>query len=61
MTIEEIRESAPKGATHIDKSGDYWIVKSDDESYFQDGGNGEWFRYAFPVNVDIENGYIKPL
>ena len=58
MTIEEIRKNKP---THIDKSGDLWIIKSDKEAYFQDALNGKWIRYCFPVNVDIELGYIKPL
>ena len=58
MTIEEIRNSNP---THIDKSGDKWIIKSDNEAYFQDALDGNWIRYAFSVNEDIASGYIKPL
>lgn len=58
MNIEEIRKNEP---THIDIFGDYWIIKSDSEAYFQDSNNGKWIRYAFPVNEDIVNGQIKPL
>ena len=59
MTIEEIRNRAPEGATHYDDSGDYWIIKNNYEAYFTDGSR--WIRYAFPVQIDIDSGYIKPL
>ena len=60
MTIDEIRKNAPVGATHYDKSGDYWKVISNHESYFTEDGI-KWIRYSFHCDVDIKNGYIKPL
>jgi hypothetical protein len=60
MTPQQIKENAPQGATHYDKSGDYWKVISNHESYFTEDGI-EWTRYLFPCDVDIKNGDIKPL
>lgn len=60
IALDDIRKQAPEGATHYDKSGDYWKVISNYESYFTADGV-RWIKYAFPCNVDIKNGFIKPL
>lgn len=60
MTPQQIKANAPEGATHYDKSGDYWKVVSNYESYFT-ANRIDWIRYAFPCNVDIKNGFIKPI
>ena len=61
MTEQEIKDGAPSGATHIDKSGDYWKIVGDKEAYFYDTLCNEWIRYAFDHNKNIKSGYIKPL
>ena len=60
IALDDIRSKAPEGATHYDKSGDYWKVISNYESYFTADGV-KWIKYAFPCNIDIKNGFIKPL
>ena len=70
MTEQEIKDGAPSGATHIDKSGDYWKIVGYKEAYFYDTLFNEWVRYAFfnecvryafDHNEYIKLGYIKPL
>ena len=61
MTEQEIKDRAPSGATHIDKSGDYWKIVGYKEAYFYDTLFNEWLRYAFDHNEYIKLGYIKPL
>jgi hypothetical protein len=60
ISLDDIKSKAPQGATHYDKSGDYWKVICDCESYFTEDGV-KWIKYAFPCDVDIKNGFIKPL
>lgn len=59
MNIDEIKKNAPDGATHYDKSGDYWKINGD-IAYFTCVNS--WVRYAFnDVQMKISRGYIIPL
>lgn len=58
MTIEEIQEEKPDGATHIDNQGDYWKVVGDIELYFH---MGCWIEYIFTLDRAKEKYELKPL
>lgn len=61
MNIKDMRDNAPKDATHYDIYGDYWKVDGE-LAYFMWLRGDKWTKYVFnDIQKHISKGDVKPL